>query len=60
MTNKTVAKLRPWKRANLKVSGVEIFQKMLKVTTWIPGKPEDPAVALRRLEGFNFSLKTAS
>ena len=27
---------------------------------WIPGKPEDPAVVLWRLEGFNPSLKTAS
>ena len=34
---KTVVEVRPWKGANLKVSGVEIFQKMLKA--WIPAKP---------------------
>ena len=33
---------------------------MLNATAWVPGKPEDPAVVLRRLEGFNPSLKTAS
>ena len=27
---------------------------------WIPGKPEDPAVVLRGLEGFTPSLKIAS
>ena len=57
---KTVADFRPWEGANLKVSGVEIIKKMLKATAWIPGKPEDPAVVLRRLEGFNPSLKRAS
>ena len=57
---KTVAELRPCEGTNLKVSGVEILQNMLKAMAWIPGKPEDPAVVLRRLEGFNPSLKTAS
>ena len=57
---KTVAERRPWEGANLKVRGVEILQKMLKVTAWIPEKLEDPAVVLRRLERFNPSLKTAS
>ena len=57
---RTVAKLRPRKGANLKVSGVEILQKMLKATAYIPGKPEDPTVVRRRLGGFNLSLKTAS
>ena len=45
---------------NLKVSGVEVLQKMLKAMAWISGKPEDPAVVLRRLKGFNPSLKTTS
>ena len=57
---KTVAKIQPWESANLKVSGVEILQKMIKATAWIPRNPKDPAVVLRRLEGFNPSLKTAS
>ena len=57
---KTVAELRPWEGANLKASGVEILQRMLKATAWVPEKPEDPAVVPRRLEGFNPSLKTAS
>ena len=35
---KTVAELRPWEGANLKVSRVEILQKMLKATAWIPGE----------------------
>ena len=48
-----MAELRPWEGAYLKVSGVEIFQKMIKATALIPGKPEDLAVVLRRLEGFN-------
>ena len=57
---KTVADLRPWEGANLKVSGVEILQRMLKATAWVPGKPEDPVVVLWHLEGSNPSLKTAS
>ena len=57
---RTVAELRPWECANLKVSGVKILQRMLKATAWVPGKPENPAVVPRRLEGFNPSLKTAS
>ena len=57
---KTVAELWPWEGANPKVGGVEILQRMLKPTAWIPGKPEDPTVVLRRLEGFNPSLKTSS
>ena len=57
---KTVAELRPWESANLNVNGVEILQRMLKATAWVHGKPEDPAFVLRRLEGFNPSLKTAS
>ena len=55
-----MAELRPWEGANLKVSGMEILRRMLKATAWIPRKPEDPAVVLRRLEGINPSLKTAS
>ena len=55
-----VAELRPWEGANLKVSGVEILQKMLKATAWVPGKPENPAVVLQRLEGFKPSLEAAS
>ena len=39
---KTVAELRPWEGANLKVGGVEILQRMLKATAWIPGKPSWP------------------
>ena len=57
---KTVAELRPWEGANLKVGGVEILPRILKATAWIPGKPEDPAVVLRRLDGFNPWLKTSS
>ena len=57
---KTVAKLTPWEGANLKVFGVEILQKMLKATAWIPGKPDDPDVVQRRLEGFNPSPETSS
>ena len=57
---KPVAELRIWEGVNLKVSGVEILQKMLKATAWISGEPEDPAVVLRRPEGFNHSLRTAS
>ena len=56
----TVAELRPWVGTNLKVSRVEILQMLLKATSWIPGKPEDPTVIQRRLEGFNPSLKTTS
>ena len=55
-----MAELRPWEGANLKVSGLEILQRMLKATAWVSGKLEDPAVVLRRLKGFNPSLKTAS
>ena len=55
-----VAKLRPCEGANMKVSGVEILQRILKATAWIPGKAEDPAIVLQRVEGFNPSLKTAS
>ena len=57
---KTVAKLRPWEDANMKIGGMEILQRMLKATAWIHGKAEDPAVVPRRLEGFNPSLKTSS
>ena len=57
---KTVAELRPWEGANLKVSGVEILQRMQKLMVWITGKPEDTAIVLRRLEGFNPTPKTAS
>ena len=57
---KTAPEPGPWEGANLKVSRVEILQKMLKATAWISGKPEDPAVVLRRLKGFNPSLKIAS
>ena len=38
---KTVAEIRHWEDANLKVSEVEILQKMLKAMAWIPGKTEE-------------------
>ena len=53
---KTVVDLRPREGGNLKVSEVEI----LKATAWITRKPEDPAIVLWRLKGFNSSLKRAS
>ena len=37
----------PWEGANLKVYGVEILQKMMKVSTLILVKKEDPAVVSR-------------
>ena len=55
----TVAKTRSWEGADLKVGGVELLQRNLKATAWIPGKLEDPSVVLRPLEGFNPLLRTS-
>ena len=55
-----MAETRPWEGADLKVGGVELLQRMLKATAWIPDKLEDPSVVLRRLEGFNPSLRISA
>lgn len=56
----SVAELRPWEGAKLKVSGVEILQKMLKFTVCIPGEPEDVQTVFQTLEVYNPSLKTST
>lgn len=57
---KTVAELRPWEGARLKVSGVEVLQRMLKATVRIPGELEDVQVVFKTLEAYNPSLKTST
>lgn len=44
----------------LVAGGVELIQKMVKATVWLPGPPEEPTEVLERLEAFNPTLRTSS